>query len=446
VKPCASLFVLLLRKEPTYSMKQHLVLWGDIGTDRKALIAIYLEEEKNKIHLYAFPREQVTKEMQEKLFDWKNGGDFEFPEEALHWEMRASDDTILPPEIKVDKPEIVTRAQGEWSRMIMSNRLLAVLQEEARLLQQRSENLGEYDPELWKSTKELWDKTSEYRNKNELTWEQAEVLKSSINIVFDALKAFRRLGNEKEDDTTIHNFKALDKKINDAVAKLIYPDEWGKLFEVFKAIQEEIKKFQLKQGQRRNLFIRMDEAFDELRKYRKAEYVNRNKSRITYLERTLDSISSSILQDKENYEHQYEKLKHYTRGKLSDAEMKERLVHILDRINDKEKKIADIRKSIHDIVKKMARDEKDDGKRKSKKTGNKKEATPIMAEAVPVTETPVEPEAEAETKEIEVPEKTAIEEIPSEDLPAVADAPENAPASEEEVTGEEETQAETEKN
>jgi hypothetical protein len=34
-------------------------MWGEIATDRKALITFNLEEENAKIHIYAFPRENV---------------------------------------------------------------------------------------------------------------------------------------------------------------------------------------------------------------------------------------------------------------------------------------------------------------------------------------------------------------------------------------------------
>ena len=54
-------------------MNTRLVLWGEIGTDRKALIAIHLDEETAKIHIHAFPKEEVTKEIQDAVFvEWKN--------------------------------------------------------------------------------------------------------------------------------------------------------------------------------------------------------------------------------------------------------------------------------------------------------------------------------------------------------------------------------------
>ncbi len=86
-------------------MQQHLVVWGDIGTDRKALITIELVEEKGKVIYHAFPQEIVTKELQDKLFTiWKNGGDYIFPEDTLTWEIDSKADNLLPEEIKLHIP------------------------------------------------------------------------------------------------------------------------------------------------------------------------------------------------------------------------------------------------------------------------------------------------------------------------------------------------------
>ncbi|MBK6986700.1 MAG: hypothetical protein IPH32_19060 [Bacteroidetes bacterium] len=49
-----------------------------------------------------FRKENVTKEVQDKLFfEWKNGGEYEFPEFAIHWEVDANNDTVLPENVKL---------------------------------------------------------------------------------------------------------------------------------------------------------------------------------------------------------------------------------------------------------------------------------------------------------------------------------------------------------
>ncbi|QQR98148.1 MAG: hypothetical protein IPK18_01000 [Sphingobacteriales bacterium] len=49
-------------------MQQRIVMWGEIGTDNNALITIELKEAETKVYIYAFPKEMVTKELQDKIF------------------------------------------------------------------------------------------------------------------------------------------------------------------------------------------------------------------------------------------------------------------------------------------------------------------------------------------------------------------------------------------
>ena len=108
-------------------------MWGEIGTDRKALITFNLEEENAKIHIYAFPRENVTKEIQDALFvEWKNGGDYTFPENAIHWEIDANSDTILPENMKVDRLDTVLQSQHKWGKKLMSSKINQLLTDEVK--------------------------------------------------------------------------------------------------------------------------------------------------------------------------------------------------------------------------------------------------------------------------------------------------------------------------
>lgn len=275
----------------------------------------------------------------------------------------------------------------------------------------------------------LWGKISDYRKKNELSWEQSDLLKSGINTVFDALKAVRRIDHEKEDETSKYNFIVLEKKINDAVAKLIYPEEWPKLFDVFKAIQEEVKSFQLRMNHRRKLFDKLNEAFNDLRRYRKAEYVNRNKARIANLESAMRGITQSLEREKENYQQQFEKMMHYTRGKLSETEVAASLSHIQDRIREKEGKITNIRQTISSIVKQMEKEDKRDKKKEqeAQKEQGKKEKKESPAEVSPENEIEEIPVSEHEAAAIE----EASETTPEEELAPATDA--DVPVSEEPV-------------
>lgn len=340
-------------------MIQNIVMWGEVGTDQKVLFAIQLKEEDNKVHIYGFQKEKVTKEIQDKLFfEWKNGGDFEFPEGIYHWVVPASNDNILPEEVRVDRPEIIVSTQAAWGKKIMSARLNEVLLEEINLLNQKLQNINDFDQQLWDKTKDLWAKISDYRKQGELSWEHTDILKNGINEIFDGIKALKRIDTEKNDEESGHHFKNFIKKIEEQTTKLIYPDEWEKVFETLKAIQNEVKEFNFSWKQKRVLFDRLNDTFLELRKYRKTEFINKTKDRIRNLKSTIDGIIQSAERDKESYKAQFDKLMHYTRGKLSETEMAQRLGFIVDRIKEKEVKISNIGQTIQDLLKQVEKEEK----------------------------------------------------------------------------------------
>lgn len=147
-------------------MNTRLVLWGEIGTDRKALIALYLEEAAAKIHIYAFPKDEVSKEIQDALFvEWKNGGDFSFPENAHHWEIDANSDSILPEEVKVERVDIVLQSQHKWGKKLMSSKINQLLTDEVKLLEEKTAVLAVYEQSAWEKAKAQWEKIASYQKK-----------------------------------------------------------------------------------------------------------------------------------------------------------------------------------------------------------------------------------------------------------------------------------------
>jgi chromosome segregation ATPase len=395
-------------------MQQHLVLWGDIGTDRKALLAIYLDEENHKVHVYAFPREIANKELQDSLFLWKNGGAYEFPADAIHWELDANGESVLPEDVRVDKPEFITRAQEQWTKKLMSTRFYKVFHEEIDLLKQKVEVNKEYQQELWDATKVLWDKISTYRKNNDLTWEQTDSLKNNINTIFDTLKAIKRIDVEKTSEHTQKLFKSLTKKIDEQQARLIYNDEWGGIFDKLKNIQSEIKDASLRWEEKRKLFDKINDVFDTLRKYRKSEFVNRTKERITQLTKTIEGLQQSIDRDKENQNLQIEKLALYTKGKLSVDEMKKRFNIITDKVSEKEQKIKNIQKTIQQLQKELQKDEEKTQLNEAiKLKDNREVAVPTtedkIVETTEIKDTPIETTPQVENIATEVSETLASE-------------------------------------
>ncbi|MCB9075399.1 MAG: hypothetical protein R2760_05045 [Chitinophagales bacterium] len=331
-------------------MQQRIVTWGEIGTDLKALITIELDEANANIIINAFPKEKVSKELQDAIFnEWKNGGNFQFPETTYQWTVDAQQDNILPNNVRVDRPILITEAQSLWSRKLMSAKLNQLLNEEVALLNQQLEGLKEFEQSLWDKAKTQWDKIADYQKKAEISWEQTTILKDKINLIFDSLKALKRINHEGDEEKTLQISKAFNKVIDELEDKLIYPDEWNNIFNELKKIQTNLKESPIKWSAKRKLQNKINDIYAALKKYRSTEFINKSKARIKQLNQILSGFKENIERDKENYKMQVEKMQHYTRGKLTEAELQERFSHLFDRIKSKEEKIKNISKTINDI-------------------------------------------------------------------------------------------------
>jgi len=355
-------------------MNTRLVMWGEIGTDRKALVAINLEEETARIHIYAFPREEVTKEIQDALFvEWKNGGEYTFPETAVHWEIDANSDTILPENVKVERLDIVLQSQHRWGKKLMSSKINQLLADEVKLLEEKASVVAEYDQSLWDKAKAQWEKIASYQKKNEISWEQTSILKDKINSVFEALKAVKRINNENEDQANAVLVKSYYKRIEDLQSKLIYNDQWKYIFEELKKIQAELKEAAIRWNHKRNLYNQVNAIFDDLRKYRMTEVISKTKERITQLSKILDGLKDSIARDSESYQMQVDKMQHYTRGKLSTEELQTRFGFILERTKEKETKAEGIKQTIAQLKAEIEKEKKQQQEREEQRIKKEQE-------------------------------------------------------------------------
>jgi hypothetical protein len=393
-------------------MNTRLVLWGEIGTDRKALIAIHLDEETAKIHIHAFPKEEVTKEIQDAVFvEWKNGGEFTFPENAIHWEIDANSDTILPEEVKVDRLDVVLQSQHKWGKKLMSSKINQLLSDEVKLLEEKASVVAEYDQSLWDKAKAQWEKIASYQKKNEISWEQTTVLKDKINSIFEALKAVKRINNENEDQANAVLVKNYYKRIEDLQSKLIYSDQWKFIFEELKKIQTELKDAAIRWNHKRTIYNQVNAIFDDLRKYRMTEIVSKTQGRIAQLTKILDGLKDSIKRDNESYQMQVEKMQHYTRGKLSVDELKSRFGDILSRTKEKETKAEGIKQTIAQLKADIEKEKKQQQEREEQRIKREQE------EAAKQEEMEAKRQAKKETKIISESEhENAEPEIKSEEI------------------------------
>ncbi|MEZ5003208.1 MAG: hypothetical protein R2730_09275 [Chitinophagales bacterium] len=335
-------------------MQQHLVVWGDIGTDRKALITIELKEEIGKVIYHAFPQEMVTKTLQDELFSvWKNGGECTFPEDTLKWVIDSHEENWLPEGMTLHKPGILINAQRQWQKMVMRKSNFLLFTEKVDLLKIELDSLKSFDEQLWNNAKTTWDDILKSKKENLLSWQDADALKVDINKIFDGLKAFKRINTEHNFEESRSLLKLYEKQIKECREALVYPKEWNNIFDRLKNIQSEVKKDHLIFKHKKILFNQLDIVFKDLRNYRQVDQVHHLEDRIKGLHTVIQGLQHGIDQDIESYEHQVQKMKHYTRGKMTDEEIEEQFKHLKEKAHGRQKKIKSIKKTIGQLEKKL---------------------------------------------------------------------------------------------
>ena len=106
-------------------MKTKLVLWGTNANDERTLIAMELRPELNQVGMWMFPESIATDEFAKQLFDeWRESKEVPFPEGFTYREQELTmTESLLPDDIKVERSDIVQRAQAEWHFIVLSSKL-----------------------------------------------------------------------------------------------------------------------------------------------------------------------------------------------------------------------------------------------------------------------------------------------------------------------------------
>lgn len=108
-------------------MKTKLVLWGNDKEDKKILIALELLSVDNKVVLRVVPEGNATEELYSDLMEkWRDNQEVTFPKDtAVTTQPLTLTNTLLPEDIKVEKTDIINKAQAEWHFVVLSEKLYA---------------------------------------------------------------------------------------------------------------------------------------------------------------------------------------------------------------------------------------------------------------------------------------------------------------------------------
>ena len=353
-------------------MKTRLVLWGTNANDEKVLVAIALRSSENKVDVWTIEDKLVDDALMDKMMkDWRNGKEVDFPE-SNHFERPLSaSESILPDEIKVDKTDLINRAQTEWHFVVLSGKLHDVYISELGELKEQVSQLSEYSSDAWNDLKSFWNKVQNQIREKNLFREHANSLRETTNGLFSKMKELRATLDEE----FRHKSKEYYQNFMDQVDEIEKKLEAGSgtrlsnLFNELKDIQAKFRDTKLTKEHRSKVWDKIDAAFKAVKQKRFGDSpANTSGSAMTRLTRRYDGLIAAINKmqqsiSRDEKEKAYQENRQGNAGGQLEAQLREaKMKMIEERINSKKEKLLDMNKTKLEIEKKIELQKQRDAK------------------------------------------------------------------------------------
>ncbi len=330
-------------------MRKKIVIWGTNEKDEKVLIAIALNSEENKLDIYVFPEAVATEAFYNTMIhDWREHKEVSFPEDHQHIEKPlSSSESILPDNLKADKPDIIHRAQKEWPFLVLAEKLYKLYREELDDLKDKVENLSEFSGDIWEELQQFWNKVQEQARSRMLSYAHIKELREETNELFSVMKELRK----KIDAELRETSKKIKKEIEDVLHRIDEKISKGLslkiLFEDLKKIQAKVKESAgLIRSDRNTLWKHIDKRFKSIKEKRfgpegEDSKLKRLERRLDGLHHALDRLNHSVKRDEKEIAFQKDRISNA--ANQLEAQIREaKLIMLGDRIKSKKEKIAEM--------------------------------------------------------------------------------------------------------
>ncbi|MCC6723535.1 MAG: hypothetical protein IT258_03435 [Saprospiraceae bacterium] len=434
-------------------MKSKLVLWGSNAQDEKCLIAVSLRAAENKVDIWTFPESVATEDFYQKMMkDWRDGSGMELTDATTHLERDLSlSDSLLPDDLKVERGDVVQRAQSEWHFAVLSSKLNESYENQLGDLKERVKKLEAFDQPTWDSLKEFWDKVQEQVRDRNLFRDHADRLRNNLNELFGEMKTMRsKLDDEFQKlskDAHDKFFAALDeveRKMESGARVPVLFDELRKLQSMFRESKT------LTREHRNKVWDKLDGTFKAVKQKRfgakpggEAGGKDSAGSQLQGVQRRLDGLLSaidkmeqSIRRDRSDLDFQTHKI-NTTDGQLEAQIRQAKLKMIEERVSSKEEKLNEMNATKAELEKRLGSLKEKEARRVAQEAAKEKIVGEIKAAAearedvsekldkaaeeivaAKTADAPAaEPEVAAETTEEPVAEAPVAEEAPAAEAP-----------------------------
>jgi len=341
-------------------------MWGTNEKDQKVLIALALRAEDNVVDIYTFPFESTTEEFYNLMLnEWRESHEVPFAEGFTHIiRPLTAADSLLPPELKVDRSDILQRAQTEWHFLVLSNKLYQTFHTELLEIKEKLHSADNYKNQLWEEMKESWEKIQKYIFDKTLMREHGQQLRDMTNDIFTQLKNMRKNMDTEVDRVSREFADKFNAKLDEVEAKINSGLGLQPLFNDLKKVQQEFKDAELSRGDRAKIWKRIDNAFKAVKDKKFGEKSAKDTSSLDRLNRryegllsAIDKMEKSIRRDDKDKSFQDDRIAN-TEGQLEAQLRMAKLKMIDERVNSKNEKLAEMLKTKSELLDRINREKK----------------------------------------------------------------------------------------
>lgn len=422
-------------------MKTKLVLWGNDKEDKKILIALELLSADNQVVLRVIPEESATDELYGNLMEkWRDNQEVAFPENtSTTTQPLTLTDTLLPEDIKVEKTDIINKAQAEWHFVVLSEKLYASYLSEIDGMKEKVSTLSGFDKGAWEELKGLQGKIqSQYRDRN-IQREHIGDLRNKVNELFDSMKLLRAAQDAEYRDLSNANFDKLTSKLGTIENQISEGVRFNIVFDALKSLQRDLKSAKLVREQRNELWERVDAAFKIVKERKFGPQtpdagsntaLTRVNNRYDGLLNAIDRMNTSINRDKQELKDQLDKIKHSRFDGVLEQQISQAKVNMIEnRITSKESKLKEMNATRAELETKMANIKEKEEKRAKKEAERKAaEEAKKAEEAAKAAEKKAQAEAKAAEEAAKKVEVTVEEKVEEQTTEVPAETTTEAPA------------------
>jgi hypothetical protein len=233
-------------------------------------------------------------------------------------------------------------------------------------LQDKVEKMSKYSKEMWEELKTFQTKIQTQVQEQNLFREHTNILRERLNEMFGTLKKLREVEDSAFETASNAVYQKMTELLNQVDAAVENNSgDWAKWFDKLKGLQAELKTAKLTREGRNEIWARIDKSFKEVkdRRFGNGNTQNENSGsvetrlqrRIEGLKQAIQKMDSSVNRDQKDYDFLYKKLSNSNATQLETQLSEVRAKMILERLESKKVKLADMNKTLSDLESRLAK-------------------------------------------------------------------------------------------